>query len=108
MRAASAAAVVAVLLLSGCGGAASPPPRHIQLTPVEQQGKALFLRTCGSCHTLADAGTSSVIGPALELPWSASRVRETIADGPGMMPAQLLSGRQAAAVAAYVAAATGA
>jgi mono/diheme cytochrome c family protein len=34
-------------------------------------------------------------------------VREVIADGPGQMPAGLLSGNAAAAVAAYVAAATG-
>jgi mono/diheme cytochrome c family protein len=106
VRAASAAAVVAVMLLSGCGGT-SAPPRHPHLTAFERHGKALFIRTCGGCHTLADAGTSGIVGPALDQPWVASRVRETIADGPALMPAGLLSGRAAAAVAAYVAAATG-
>jgi len=107
VRAASAAALAALLLLAGCGGGGSTPRRHVRLTSFERQGRTLFVRTCGSCHTLADAGTSALFGPALDQPWAASRVRETIADGPGLMPAELLSGRAAAAVAAYVAAATG-
>jgi cytochrome c6 len=107
VRAASAAAAVAgVLLLAACGGT-SAPPRHVHLSAFEQRGKVLFVRSCGSCHTLADAGTSGIAGPALNQPWAASRVLETIADGPGTMPAALLGGRAAAAVAAYVAAATG-
>ena len=105
MRAASCAAVVAVLLLSGCG-ASNTRPRHIHLTANERRGRALFIQTCGSCHTLADAGTKSEVGPMLDQPWEESRVRETIADGPGLMPAELLSGRAAAEVSAYVAAAT--
>ncbi len=105
MRAPSIAAAVALLALAGCGGAAAPH-RHIHLTPFEQRGKALFITKCGGCHTLADAGTGGMAGPALESPWLASRVQETIADGPGGMPAGLLSGNAAAEVAAYVAAAT--
>jgi cytochrome c6 len=107
VRAASAAAAVAgVLLLAACEGP-TPPPRHVHLTAFEQRGKVLFVRSCGSCHSLADAGTSGIAGPALNQPWAASRVRETIADGPATMPAALLRGRAAASVAAYVAAATG-
>ena len=106
MRAASlAAAAAGVLLLAACGGS-SAPPRHIHLTAFEQRGKALFVRTCGTCHVLADAGTGGIAGPPLDQPWAASRVRETIADGPGQMPGGLLGGRAAAEVAAYVAAAT--
>lgn len=107
MRAASTVAAVAILALAGCGGGGSSAPRHrIHLTLFEQRGKALFISTCGACHTLADAGTGGMAGPALDSPWLASRVQETIADGPGGMPAGLLTGRQAAEVAAYVAAAT--
>ena len=29
-------------------------------------GKDIFLANCGSCHTLADAGTSGKIGPNLD------------------------------------------
>ena len=66
----------------------------------------LFISTCGVCHSLADAATDGSAGPALNTPWLASRVRETIADGPGGMPDTLLTGEKAAEVAAYVAAAT--
>jgi mono/diheme cytochrome c family protein len=106
VRAASVAATVAILALSGCGGGAIPPRHHVHLTAFERRGKALFISNCGVCHELADAGTTGQAGPALDSPWLASRVRETIADGPGMMPAGLVTGRAAEAVAAYVAAAT--
>ena len=107
MRLASLAAALATLALAGCGGGSSPTPHHhVRLTAFERRGKALFIGTCGACHTLADAGTGGTAGPALDSPWLASRVRETIADGPDGMPADLFTGRAAAEVAAYVAAAT--
>jgi mono/diheme cytochrome c family protein len=105
VRAASVAATVAILALTGCGSS-SAPRADLHLTALERRGKALFIPTCGTCHQLADAGTSGSAGPALTSPWTASRVRETIADTTGVMPANLLTGKKAAAVAAYVAAAT--
>jgi mono/diheme cytochrome c family protein len=107
VRAASLALAAAATILgfAGCGGS-SAPQHHVHLTAFERRGKALFIPTCGVCHQLADAGTSGSAGPALTSPWQATRVLETIADGPGMMPDGLLSGQKAAAVAAYVAAAT--
>jgi cytochrome c551 len=106
VRGASLAAAAALLVLAGCGGGTAAAPHHVHLTAFEKKGKALFISTCGRCHTLADAGTSGFVGPALDSPWSTSRVQETIADGPGGMPAGLVSGEEAAEVAAYVAAAT--
>ena len=106
MRSASLAAAVATLVLAGCGSGSSAPPDHVHLTLFEKHGKSLFIPTCGSCHTLADAGTGGIVGPALDAPWQASRVRKAIANGRGGMPAGLLTGQEAAAVAAYVAAAT--
>lgn len=109
MRAASLAAAVAVLALTGCGGSGgskAPPQHHIHLTAFETRGKAIFIADCGMCHQLADAGTSGTAGPALAGSWAAPLVRETIANGIGGMPANLVTGRKAAAVAAYVAAAT--
>lgn len=106
MRAARFAPAVGILALAGCGGSSAPPPHHAHLTSFERRGKALFVRTCGACHTLADAGTDGIVGPPLDSPWAASRVQETILDGPGGMPDGLLTGQAAAAVAAYVAAAT--
>lgn len=107
MRAASAACLLAALaVLSGCGGASAPKHR-VHLTGFEEHGRTLFIRNCGACHTLADAETSGIAGPSLNTPWDASRVREVIADGPSQMPAALVTGRDARAVAVYVAAATG-
>jgi mono/diheme cytochrome c family protein len=106
VRAASLAAAVAILALTGCGGGSTEPQHHVHLTAFERRGKAIFIPKCGFCHELADAGTHGVAGPALLSPWAAFRVRETIADGPGMMPEGLLTGERADAVAAYVAAAT--
>ena len=108
MRAASlAAAGAAALALSACGGGGSSPPKHhIHLTAFERQGKAVFIANCGGCHQLADAGTNGGAGPALTSPATASHVREVLADGPSFMPANIVTGAKAAAVAAYVAAAT--
>jgi cytochrome c oxidase subunit 2 len=62
------------------------------------QGKTLFTQQCGSCHRLADAGTSGEVGPDLDkvLPGkSADFVRESIVNPnaeiapgfrPGVMP----------------------
>jgi len=106
VRALSAAAAAALLVvLLGCGSS-SAPHHHVHLTAFERRGKTLFIPACGICHQLADAGTSGSAGPALDTPWLASRVRETIADGPGVMPAGRVTGKDAAEVAAYVAAAT--
>ncbi len=85
-------------------------------------GKALFIQTCGACHTLADAKTSGTIGPNLDDAFGAVKAQgfhlSTITDVvrgqiayansdpqtgfPGM-PANLLQGQQAADVAVYVA-----
>ena len=113
MRASTAAlAAVLALAAAGCGGSSSPPPPATTaagggLTPQEQRGKAVFVSQCGSCHALADAGTSGIAGPDLdEHPWRAVTVGEVIASGPGLMPAGIVAGADADAVAAYVAAAT--
>ena len=67
-------------------------------------GKELFSTSCGGCHTLADAETSGQTGPNLdELRPEADRVREAIAEGPGIMPENLFEGAEADQVAQYVA-----
>jgi cytochrome c5 len=108
VRSVSLAAAVAILALAGCGGSGdSTTPHHqIHLTPFEKHGKAVFISTCGACHKLGDAGSSGTAGPALTGSWSAPRVRLAIAKGKGAMQPNLVTGRNAAAVAAYVAAAT--
>lgn len=109
MRRASLAAAVAILTLAGCGGSSGAPTTthdQIHLTPLEQHGKEVFVSTCGGCHTLADAGTSGTAGPALTTPLRAAFVLATIVHGKGAMQGNIVTGRDAAAVAAYVAAAT--
>ena len=54
--------VVLALATAGCG--AIGPVSASDGDPAK--GKALFIQTCGSCHTLADAGTSGTVGPNLD------------------------------------------
>jgi mono/diheme cytochrome c family protein len=72
-------------------------------------GKTAFVATCGGCHALKDAGTSGNVGPNLDslAPLTADRVAKQIAHGGGAMPAKLLTGQDAANVAAYVASVAG-
>jgi cytochrome c6 len=64
---------------------------------------------CGLCHALADAGATGKIGPSLDqLKPTEQRVRAAVSDGVGAMPAyETLSEEEIAAVARYVATATG-
>jgi cytochrome c6 len=72
-------------------------------------GKRIFIQRCGSCHTLADAGTTGTVGPDLDEHFGAhhmphvAEIRDTIRNGPGRMPANRVMGRDARAVAKYVA-----
>jgi cytochrome c553 len=70
-------------------------------------GKEVFLGTagCGSCHTLADAGTSGTIGPNLDDSQpSEDLVVDRVTNGQGAMPPfeGTLTSQQIADVAAYV------
>ncbi len=98
--------VLITLALAGCGsdgGGSGGDSGGSDQSPAEQ-----FAGTCGSCHTLADADTSGSFGPNLdELKPSKEQVLTAIADGPGPMPAGLLEGDAADAVAGYVAQASG-
>jgi cbb3-type cytochrome c oxidase subunit III len=91
------------------------------------RGGQLFQQKCGSCHTLRAAGTRGQIGPNLDDAFRASRaqglgessIREVVLGQikyPGKptdstkflaMPANLVTGDDAAAVAAYVASVAG-
>ena len=72
-------------------------------------GKSLFTNTCGGCHALKDAGTTGNVGPDLDslAPLTAERVAKQIENGGGPMPPKLLTGQDAANVAAYVASVAG-
>jgi mono/diheme cytochrome c family protein len=107
----------AAAVLAGCGTVG-----HTDATGDSQRGKQLFVDNCGSCHALADAGTSGTIGPDLDDAFRQSReaglgqstiaqvVRGQIAypivdpptEQPGM-PADIVTGQDAEDVSSYVA-----
>ena len=126
-----AALASAALLTAGCGTGG------LQTGAADKaRGKQLFVEKCGSCHTLADAGTQGKIGPNLDDAFSGSRqqgfaestIRSVVHDqilfpvtnpsGVDVgkngieikvtgMPAKLVTGDDANDVAAYVASVAG-
>jgi mono/diheme cytochrome c family protein len=73
-------------------------------------GKVIFETNCGSCHTLADAGTTGTVGPNLDgSKPDAALVTERVTNGMGVMPPfeGVLTEEQIADVAAYVSAVAG-
>jgi cytochrome c6 len=70
------------------------------------QGKQLFQQNCGTCHTLADAGTNGKVGPVLDqVKPDKQLVLSAIKNGglgSGTMPANIVTGADAQAVATYV------
>ena len=72
--------------------------------------KSLFTTNCGSCHTLADAGTSGTTGPKLDpLKPPFARVKTQVTNGGSVMPAfkGTLTDAQIIAVAKYVSSVAG-
>jgi cytochrome c6 len=87
-----------VALVAGNPSAAGPAKNATS-------GKDIFTGNCGSCHTLADAGTSGKVGPNLDtLKPDQSRVQRQVINGGGAMPAfkGQLTPAQITAVAKYV------
>ena len=115
------AVVAAALLAAGCGSVG-----YSEGTGDRTKGKELFVQKCGSCHTLADAGTTGQIGPNLDYAFLESRrnglgestivqvvrgqiaypIENTSTGAPGM-PANLVEGQDADDVASYVASVAG-
>jgi cbb3-type cytochrome c oxidase subunit III len=124
-RVAVALAAVAAVAAVGFGAAGCGATGHVENTSAGQ-GRDLFLQECASCHTLGDAGAQGQIGPNLDHAFASLReegfaestirdmvraqikhpVEEPPTEAPGM-PADLVVGEQAEAVAAYVAAVAG-
>ena len=107
------AALAAIALgAAGCGTS----------TADVERGRVLFVQNCGTCHTLAQAGTTAQIGPNLDKAFSAARASgqdgDTVAgvvkaqvenprpstDNPAVsMPAEIVTGQDLEDVAAYMA-----
>jgi len=110
--AALALVVVLALMAAGCGN------RNADI----DRGRQLFIAKCGTCHTLAQAGTTATTGPNLDDAFATARAQgsdhDTIAGvvsaqienprpaDPGFtgvyMPPELVTGDDAEDVSAYV------
>jgi cytochrome c2 len=105
------AAGVIVAAGSGCGTS----------SPDVTRGRVLFIQRCGTCHQLAEAGTTAQVGPNLDDAFAAARAagmdsdtiegvvtaqieypRPSTANIAVSMPADLVTGNDLGAVAAYV------
>ena len=108
-------------MAAGCGGDETDRPRgtptagRARRSSSRSEGKA----SCGSCHTLADAGTAGTVGPNLDQAFGYcckqgfaedtifSVVLGQIDLAQGAMPPDLVTGQDAVDVAAYVASVAG-
>jgi mono/diheme cytochrome c family protein len=95
-----------------------------------ERGRALFLQNCGTCHTLAEAGSTTQLGPNLDAAFAQARAdgmdsdtiegvvqgqiasprftKEGVPDYQNVfMPAELLTGQDAEDVATYIASVAG-
>jgi mono/diheme cytochrome c family protein len=92
----------------------------IHLNAQEQHGRVLFSESCAVCHTLAASNAEGHVGPNLDvrlgsqIPTEAGRkalvlsaIAEGRARGLGQMPALLYQGKDAEAIADFVAAVAG-
>jgi mono/diheme cytochrome c family protein len=105
-------ALGATVVASGCGTTTADTTR----------GRVLFTQNCGTCHTLAQAGTTGTQGPDLDDAFAAARAtgqngdtiegivkaqvefpRPENGDPAVSMPAKILEGQDLEDVAAYVA-----
>jgi mono/diheme cytochrome c family protein len=107
-----AALLAAVLVITGCGTS----------SPDIARGRVLFSSKCGTCHTLAQAGTTATIGPNLDDAFAAAREaggfddatvegivknqidnpRPSIGNPASYMPPHIAEGTDADDIAAYV------
>ena len=116
-RAVAPLALAAALLAAGCGTGG------IAKGGDATRGKTLFTDKCAGCHALADAGSVANVGPNLDDAFAAMRasgqathfsdstIRNVVLDqiriAAPPMPANLVTGQNAADVAAYVASVAG-
>ena len=124
-------ALAGAVVVSGCGGGGSSSSATTEEATEEpseegqsekearsgegslsEEGAEVFTSNCGSCHTLAAAGTSGEVGPNLdELEPDLATVEHQVVNGGGGMPAfgkeGTLNAKEIKAVATYVSSVAG-
>jgi mono/diheme cytochrome c family protein len=103
----------AVAVVAGCGAGVAAE------NPDLEAGRQSFVTSCGSCHTMAEAGTTGIIGPNLDDAFRGARqqgFQDSTIQGvvqawieqpqPPMLP-NIVTGADAENVAAYVASVAG-
>jgi cytochrome c553 len=105
---------IPAVVIAGREDATGGKGQLAEAEPNEQleEGKALFRQTCSQCHSLGAVNARGVTGPNLDDIGQVNkdRVLQAIRNGgtgQNRMPANLLEGPDAEAVAAYVAATAG-
>jgi mono/diheme cytochrome c family protein len=112
--------VPALVLAFNGANKASVAVGGVHLNAEQQHGRVLFSESCAVCHTLAASKSQGHIGPNLDvrlgaqIPTEAGRkalvlsaIAEGRARGLGQMPAQLYQGKDAEAIASFLAATAG-
>jgi mono/diheme cytochrome c family protein len=112
--------VPALVLAFNGANKASVAVGGVHLNAEQQHGRVLFSESCAVCHTLAASKSEGHVGPNLDIklgsqiPTEAGRkalVLDAIAKGRargfGQMPAQLYQGKDAEAIADFLAATAG-
>jgi mono/diheme cytochrome c family protein len=101
---------VPVIVIAGGDESAGGTGRlaDVKPTATEKKGKQLFRQTCATCHTLGAVNARGVTGPNLDEIGQVTKQRVLGAiriggTGDKRMPAGLLTGKNAEAVATYVA-----
>jgi mono/diheme cytochrome c family protein len=106
------ALIAGVAVVAGCGSSSNNADDLAK-------GKQQFTQLCGGCHMLAAAGTQGQVGPNLDDAFGAARqagfksngmkqlVEQWISLAQPPMPRNLVSGQDAANIAAYVASVAG-
>jgi mono/diheme cytochrome c family protein len=113
-------AVPALVLAFNADHKAGVAVGGVHLNAQQQKGRELFARSCAVCHTLAATKSVGRIGPDLDVRVGediatvagrkalvANAIAEGRARGLGQMPALLYQGKEAEAVADFVAAVAG-
>jgi len=113
-------AVPALVLAFNGANKGSVAAGGVKLTAEQQHGRVLFSKTCAVCHALAATNSQGHIGPNLDVRLGSeiatesgrralvqSAISEGRARGNGDMPAGLYQGKEAEAIADFLAAVAG-